>query len=180
MEPLGTAESGEAATTATGLSAAPPIRSRSPAGRAGRAPLGPAGAGPGGPAGRQPAARSRAPGTRRLGTASADDVLRELVCGFARAFLEVEAGRRPRRQLRPVMSVELASRLAPLWVREGFAPGRVVRVCGSRPAPGRYEAVAVVVRGDRYGALAVSLARRRGTWLVVEAVRPEDAEPPNR
>lgn len=105
--------------------------------------------------------------------------MRELVGGFAQAFLEVEAGRRPRRQLRPVVSVELASRLAPLWVHEGSAPGRVVRVCGSRTTRERYEAVVVVARGERYGALAVSLARRRGRWLVVEAARPEvDAAPP--
>lgn len=184
MAPEGTAEPGDP-DPATPRSWAGPgrTRSRSLAGGAGPAPAGPAGTTPAGPAGRRPATTTRDAGARRPGAARTDDALRELVVGFARAFLEVESGRRPRRQLRPVMSVELASRLAPRWVREGLPPGRVVRVSGTRTAPGRYEAVAIVARGDRYGALAVSLARRRGAWLVVEALRPElteTREPPAR
>lgn len=118
---------------------------------------------------------ARPSGPRQRGSIETDDALRELAGGFAQAFLEVEAGRRPRRQLRPVVSVELASRLAPLW-GEDPPPGRVVRVCGSRATRDRYEAVAVVARGERYGALAVTLARRRGRWLVVEAARPEGTQ----
>lgn len=155
----------------------PPARTptRSSSGGAGRGSAGPAGSGPAGRAGRRPAANARAAGTRRQATTETDDVLRELVGGFAQAFLEVEVGRRPRRQLSPVVSVELAARLAPLRAREGSAPGRVIRVCGSRATRDRYEAVVVVARGERYGGLAVSLARRRGRWLVVEAARPEDS-----
>lgn len=148
--------------------------SRSPNTDAGRGPVGPAGTSPTGRAGRRPATGARTADPRERGVTEIDKTLRELVGGFAQALLEVEAGRRPRRQLRPVVSVELGERLAPLGAREGSGPGRVVRVCGSRATRDRYEAVAVVVRGERYGALAVSLARRRGRWLVVEAARPED------
>lgn len=157
----------------------PPARTLigSPDDGAGRGPAGPAGRRPTGPAGTRPARATQTAGPRRLETAGTEDALRELVGGFARAFLEVEAGRRPRRQLRPVMSVELAARLAPLWLRERRPPGRVVRVCGARATRDRYEAVAVVVRGGRYGAVAVTLARKRGRWLVIEAGRPEDSHP---
>lgn len=153
----------------------PPARTptRPPNGGAGRGPAGPAGIGPAGRAGRRPDTNARTTGGRQSGATETDDALRELVGGFAQAFLEVETGRRPRRQLRPVVSVELAARLAPLW-SEPPGPGRVVRVYGSRATRDRYEAVVVVARGERYGALAVSLARRRGRWLVVEAARPED------
>lgn len=109
--------------------------------------------------------------------ARTDEALCLLVYGFARAFLEVEAGRRPRRQLTPIMSPELATRLAAVWVRQGQPPGRVLRVRGSRVTRDRYEAAALVARGDRAGVLAVALLHRAGAWRVVEAARPEDPYP---
>lgn len=158
-----------------------PTPSHPPGRAAGRGPSGGAGTAPVGRAGRGPATGPRALSGRQL--AGADDTLRGLVVGFAQAFLEVEAGRRSRRQLRAVMSADLAARLAPRWVRHGRPPGRVVRVHGERTTPNRYDAVVVVARGSHYGALALSLARGRDRWCVVEAVRPEDAGsacPPHR
>lgn len=131
---------------------------RRPTGPADRAPTGRPGRGPAGPAGPSPQARA---------------TLHELVAGFACALLEVEAGRRSRRQLSRVVSPELAARLAPVPHHPGPV-GRVVRVRGSRTARNRYEAVALVARHGRVGALAIVLARRSGEWRVVEVVRPEE------
>lgn len=139
----------------------PSLRSR--AGAAGRGPAGPAGRRPGPP---RPAGRAE-------GTASR---LHRLAAGFAQAFLEVECGRRPRSQLHAVLCPRLADRLADIWVRPG-PPGKVVRISGVQVAPGRYEAVAVVRRGQRFGALVVTLVRTGRRWRVVEAARPEDARP---
>lgn len=131
---------------------------------------GAAGSGPTGPAGRRPAPE------RPAGRDSADDgdQLRRLAAGFAQAFLEVECGRRPRAQLRPVLCARLAGRLADVWLRPG-PPGQVIHAHGAQVAPDRYEAVALVRRGQRFGALVVSLARNGAGWQVVEAARPEDA-----
>lgn len=129
---------------------------------------GPAGAGPAGPAGRRPEAR-RPPGRAPEG----GDRLHRLAGGFVAAFLEVECGRRPREQLYPLLCPQLAARLAGTWVRPGPL-GTVVRTYGRRITPGRYEAVAVVHRGGRYGALAVALAHTGSCWVVLDAARPED------
>lgn len=127
-----------------------------------------AGAGPCGPAGRRPAPRR--PPERDAGA----EPLRRLAAGFVQAFLEVECGLRPRDQLAPVLCPLLADRLFPVWVRQG-ALGRVVRTYGVRVTPRRYEAVVLVRRGPRVGALVVALARTDRGWRVVDAARPEDA-----
>ncbi len=44
-------------------------------------------------------------------------------------------------------------------------------------APHRYEAVAVVRRGERFGALVIVLVRIGGAWRVADAARPEDGAP---
>lgn len=132
--------------------------------------------GPSGPAGRAPA-RNRPTSDERERACTR---LRRLAAGFTQAFLEVEAGRRTRSQLDPVLCPLLAARLAHVWVRSG-PPGTVVRTRGALVAPDRYEAVAIVRRGDRFGAVAIALVRRGSTWLVADAVRPEDgvlAQPP--
>lgn len=145
----------------------PPAREQRPDRRpsAGRAPAGPAGRGPG---------RNASGGPQPCRPPSAEPArLRELTAGFTQAFLEVEAGRRPRRQLDSLLCPLLAARLADVWVRTG-ALGKVVRVRGALVAPDRYEAVVVVRRGRRCGALAVVLARHGHAWRVVDAARPED------
>ncbi len=68
-------------------------------------------------------------------------------------------------------------RLRDLWVRRGVT-GRVVRVHGCRITPEVYEAVAVVRRGERYGALGLRLERHPSGWWVTRVERPEDGPLP--
>lgn len=131
----------------------------------------PAEHGPAGPAGRRP--RGQRP-SGRPPTAADETTLRRLAWDFAQVFLEVEAGCRSRRQVEPLMASDLVTRLSSVWVRPG-PPGRVVAVRGSLSAPDRFEAVAVVRRTRRYGALGLRLARTGGGWVVTDASRPEDA-----
>lgn len=128
------------------------------------------GPGPSGPAGRGPAGKA---GRRPGPAAPPTDRLDRLATGFVQAFLEVEAGRRPRQHLEPVLCPTLVERLADVWVRPG-PPGLVVRVRGLLVAETRYEAVAVVRRGRRFGAVAVTLVRYGQAWRVLDAGRPED------
>lgn len=129
------------------------------------APGGPAGVGPAGPADRRPPGRVRRP-------CSGDDDLLRLARGVARAWLELEAGRRGHRQL---------AALAP-GAPGGAGPapgprspvGSVTKVVGVRTAADRFDVVAIVRRGDRVGALAFRLRCRRGRWVVVASGRPED------
>jgi hypothetical protein len=100
------------------------------------------------------------------------------VAGFAQLYLEVEAGWRPATQLARILDPRLAARLEAVWVRRQPTPGRVVAVTGERVADDRYEAVAVVQRGGRFGALGVQLRQRRGCWRVEMAARPEDGPLP--
>jgi len=132
---------------------------------------GPAGPGPRGPAGRGP---GRA-GVGRTRQQPSDPLA--LVRGFVTLFLEVEAGQRPRRQAAALMAPELFAALERVWVRRGTV-GRVIRVTGQHVAPGCVEAVAVVDRDGRQGAIAVRLVRFRGAWRVDRAVRPEDGPLP--
>lgn len=137
--------------------------SSTPSGPAGPAPVGPAGRGP------KPAGN----GARDPGDSGADLRLLALVRRFASAYLEVEAGRRDARQLGGLVTPRLAVRLAALPPVPS-APGRVHAVAGRRDRPDRFEAVAVVCRGRRWGAVAVRLVLVRGRWLVDQAGRPED------
>jgi hypothetical protein len=99
--------------------------------------------------------------------------LARLALGFAELFCEVEAGRRPRRHLEPVMTPRLYARLAPYWVRPG-APATVLRLHGQMAAADRLEAVVVLGRGERAAALVLRFVRTDGGWRVDEAGRPED------
>lgn len=130
----------------------------------------PAGTHPAGAAGTGPH-RSRGPGRPTRPT------LRALAADFVRLFLEVEAGRRPTDHLLPLMDPLLYAALEGRWVRRGPA-GQLVRVTGVLTAPDCYDAVAVVRRGERYGAIALRLLRRRGSWRVSDANRPEDGPLP--
>lgn len=124
---------------------------------------GPAGPGPAGPAGRAPAPPATA----------ADDLhLLALVRRFAVLYLEVEVGRRMGRQLAGLATPRLAARLAEL-PRGSAVGGRVATIAGTRSAPDRFDAVVVVRRGTRYGALAVRLVPLRGQWRVDQAGCPE-------
>lgn len=133
-----------------------------PAGGPGRRPAGPAGPRPDG-----------GPGRRRTRSGQLD----ALVESFAQLYLEVESGRRPPAQAKPFLLPKLAAQLEQVWVRPGV-PGHVVRVTGVRAAVDAYEAVAVVRRSARAGAIAIRLVRRGGRWVVAEASRPEDGPLP--
>jgi Family of unknown function (DUF6459) len=113
---------------------------------------------------------------RRPGVADDERRLALMARGFAQLYLEVEAGWRPRSQLARLMTPRLYVQLFDVWVRPG-RPGQVVRVRGALAGPGRYEAVAVVRRPGRFGAVALSLVRCNGAWRVHDAVRPEDGPP---
>jgi hypothetical protein len=136
-------------------------------------PAGPAGTRPSGPTGTRP------PGQPGISAATPPrtDPREAWVRGFAMLFCEVEAGCRQRRQLWGLMSPLLFARLADCWVRGG-PTGVVLRVHGMEVTPQVYEAVVVVRRGVRVGALAVRLVRRRGRWQVEDIARPEDGPLP--
>jgi hypothetical protein len=125
-----------------------------------------------GPAGRRPPGH---PGERqrpRRKPADPDCLSR----WFAALFLEVEAGQRPRAHLEPLMDSRLVVRLASVWVRTG-PPGQILSVHGI-PSPGIYDAVFVVRRGPRVGALCLRLVQTVSGWRVEEAARPEDGRLP--
>lgn len=107
-----------------------------------------------------------------------DAALQRMTSAFATLFVEVEAGLRPRRQLRRLMCPKLYAQLADVWVRPHLPHARVSQVRGSRPAAHRYEAVATLWRDERAGALALSLRRSRSGWRVEMLARPEEGPPP--
>jgi len=127
-------------------------------------PLGPAGGSPAGPAGPGPRRGARDEGARE------DARLLGLARQFAAAYLEIEAGRRDARQLQAAGWARMPVQPPP---RTGTAPGRVVSMAGSRPVPGRFYAVALVRRGERFGALTIRLAQHGGIWVVDDARCPE-------
>jgi hypothetical protein len=149
-----------------------PPSAASPADRPPIGPAGPAGPGPVGPAGRGPAAPEHAEADALSGPLQDDLRLLVLARHFAAAYLEVEAGRRDGRQLAGLVTRRLALRLAGLPV-DSFVAGRVQSVAGARSRSDRFDAVAVVRRGQRYGAIAIRIIRLRGRWLVDQAGRPE-------
>lgn len=99
-----------------------------------------------------------------------------LARAVAHAFLEVEAGRRPLSQLRPVLSPAVWQRLRPLLRPGGTCPGAdaVVSVHTAQPRADVCDAAVVVRRGSRVGALTIRLERHEKAWRVVELARPED------
>lgn len=107
--------------------------------------------------------RSRSAGTREC---------LAMVRAFAQLYLEVEAGLRAPALVYPLMDSGLVQRLSGCWVRGG-PPGRVRHVHGRLVGSRRFDAVVVVERGARAGALAVVLARDELGWRVAEAGCPE-------
>lgn len=103
----------------------------------------------------------------------------DVIAAFARLLVEVEAGARPARHLRPLLAPELQHRLR---MRQAHQPrdfgghpriGRVmVQVTGAR-----CEAVALVHSPLRTTALSLSLRRGEAGWVVTEAGRPGEPLP---
>jgi hypothetical protein len=143
-----------------------------PGGPAGARPAGAAGTRPAGAAGSHPRMRSN-PGSGLDGA----EHRKYLVTAFVELFLEVEAGRRPPQQLRPLLAPMLYARLNRVWHRGG-PPGRVVSVSVIAGGADCFDAIAVVVRGRRSGAVSLRLARGAGRWRIEELARPEDGPLP--
>jgi hypothetical protein len=146
-------------TAAAGLAPVIPIGPRAlhPAG-SGRLPA--AGDGPG-----HLAPRATRPDPARLA---------ELLVRFA---AEVAAGRRPLRQLEPLLAPALVRRLA-AGLRPGLARPQeelhVRRVVAGTPTPsGAVEATVLVERAGRVTAVAVRLERHLGAWRATELTAPE-------
>ena len=124
----------------------------------------------------RPAARTA---VRQLRPPTPSARLAEMARAFAVLFLEVEAGARPRWQLRPLMTPVLFARVSRVWVRPHLSPGRLGRILGDQPVEGRYEAVATVHRPGRSSALAFRLQAGPGGWRVDDLARPEDGPLPD-
>lgn len=107
---------------------------------------------------------ARKPPTRR-------DVDR-LARAVALLWLEVESGRRTPATVAHLLDHALWQRLRHRWVRGG-PPGRLVRVLVHRKSATLCDAVAVVARGERTGAITFRLCHRDDGWCVVDAGLPE-------
>lgn len=146
-------------------------------------PVGPAGRRPrpGGPAAGARAGRSapvRQPGAAARALSVAQRNPDTLAHAFAHLYLEVESGRRPAQQLARLMDPVLHARLESCWVRLGRPPGTVRRVRTTMVHGNRIDAVAVVQRGRRAGAIMLTMHRLDGRWCVTYAARPEDGPLP--
>lgn len=134
---------------------APPTRTR---------PVNPAGTRPAGQAGTRPKTRRDVPDPAGR--------LPRLAAGFVSLFLEVEAGRRPRKQLALLMTPLLYARLSEVWVRGG-PPGRVLTVAVVGRGRAWADVVVVVRRGRRCGAVSLRLGTVAGRWVVDDIAMPE-------
>lgn len=95
-----------------------------------------------------------------------------LARAVALLWLEVESGRRTPATVAHLLDHGLWQRLRHRWVRGG-PPGRLVRLLVHRKSATLCDAVAVVARGDRTGAITFRLCQRDDGWCVVEAGLPE-------
>lgn len=115
-----------------------------------------------------------------------------MVVAVVRAYLEVEAGRRPLEQLERALSPAVRDRLRSTLARrrrDALATGgprpsggpdiRSVRALQiSQPSPDALEAAVTVRTGARTTAVCIRLERWRGGWRVTELARPEDGLTP--
>ena len=96
---------------------------------------------------------------------------------LAQAWLEVRDGRRPLRQLTPLVAPSVQRRLLAQMPAAPLAPrsprARVRRVISTHPSRNACEAVVLIEQGPRTTAIAVRLERHRGVWRVVELTAPE-------
>lgn len=139
-------------------------------------PTGPGGSGPVGPAGQRPAGPAGTHPRGRAATSRGGDITahrKRLATAFVELFLEVEAGCRPPRHLAPLLAPMLFARLSRVWYRGG-RPGRVVSVSIIGAQNDAFDAIAVVRRGPRAGAVSLRVALEGGRWRVAELARPED------
>lgn len=95
-----------------------------------------------------------------------------LARAVALLWLEVESGRRRPATVAHLLDHGLWQRLRHRWVRGG-PPGQLVRLLVHRKSATSCDAVAVVARGERTGAITFRLCRRDDGWCVVDAGLPE-------
>lgn len=129
---------------------------------------------------RRPRGTDRAPAGRR--PAPSRPQVESLAAAVARAWLEIEAGRRPLAQLTPLLSPAVASRLRQRLTNSGRVLAPPVQAVRSlRPSwssPTACDVAVIVQRAARVGALAIRLEVHRGSWRVVELVAPEWGQRP--
>ena len=115
-----------------------------------------------------------------------------MAIAVVRAYLEVEAGRRPLEQLAPALSPMVHDRLRATLAarrrralatgRRPSAPGPSIRsiraVQVTRPTEDTLEASIVVHAGSRVTAVCVRLEAWQAAWRVTELARPEDGLQP--
>jgi len=92
------------------------------------------------------------------------------------AWSEVRAGRRPMRQLEPLLSPAIRRRLAiqaPPRCPPSHQPIAIRKVVVRHPASDACEAVVLVERDRRVTAVAVRLERHLGRWRAVDLTAPE-------
>lgn len=125
---------------------------------------------------------SKPPSNRPRADAALTEPAR-VAAAFVLVYLEVECGRRPTVQLSGLMTAKAYAQVcraqqgAPRATGAGRATlARLRSVRGVASGPDRYDAVVLVERGARTGAVALRLARSGSRWVVTEAVRPEDAD----
>ena len=120
---------------------------------------------------------SRPPATNRHPTHPPGPDPARLAGVLARAWLEVREGRRPLRQLAPLVAPSVQRRLLAQMPTNPPPPrsprARVRRVVATTPSRNACEAVVLIEQGARTTAIAVRLERHRGAWRVVELTAPE-------
>lgn len=129
------------------------------------------------PAGRRGSASRDRRGTTTVGPGPSRPDPARLAGLLVRLSAEVAAGRRPLRQLEPLLAPTLARRLMVALRLSATRPQEepiVRRVLADPPTPsGAVEATVLIERGGRLSAVAVRLERHHGAWRATELTAPE-------
>lgn len=123
-------------------------------------------------------------GARRISRPTSPEEAERLVPALARWYLEYLAGQRTVDQIAPLLTPAVEARLRARRItqrtRTGTTPDpsiaatAVIRTSLKWTSPTRCEATALVQRGGRTTALAITLQRLPHRWRVTELASPED------
>lgn len=91
---------------------------------------------------------------------------------IVRLLNEVEAGRRPARQVSPLFAPHLRGAIRRVRPDPGPVPDVHRLVITAATAAHTYEIVAVCRRNDRYGAIGLRLSRTDDGWVVTDVAHP--------